>query len=137
MRPKRLHHGIMSGIDELDELIRVTGAEVIDYFGKERCCGGPLRGTSEMHDDLSRELIRQKLFAMKEAGAQCVVTVCPLCFLQLDSGQLDIKRSFKEEYNIPVLHFAELLRLAMGMELSDWEIKSHRIPLKSILENWR
>jgi len=61
------------------------------------------------------------------------VTVCPFCYLELDMGQIEIKRHSKEEYNLPVLNFAELLRVAMGMDLEDWELKAHRIPITSIL----
>jgi heterodisulfide reductase subunit B len=48
-------------------------------------------------------------------------------------GQIEIKRHVKEEYDLPVLSFAELLRIAMGMNLEDWEIKTHRIPITKIL----
>lgn len=130
-KPKRLHLGVAWQFGALDELVRATGAETIYYDKRDMCCGGPLRG---VNDDLARPLVRQKMMGLKDAGAQCVVTVCPFCFLQFDLGQLEVKRHFKEEYNIPVLHFVELLRLAMGIKLADWEIKSHRIPLDSVLK---
>jgi len=131
-KPKRLHFGLIRGYRALDELVRTTGAETVDYDKKEMCCGGPLRG---VNDELARPLARQKLACLKSAGAQCVITLCPFCFLQFDLGQLEVKRHYKEEYNLPALHFVELLRLAMGMKLSDWEIKSHRIPLDQILKD--
>jgi len=130
-KPKRLHLGVEWGFGALDELVEATGAETIEYDNKEMCCGGPLRG---IDDELARPLVRQKLIGLKNAGVDCVVTLCPFCFLQFDLGQLEVKRHFKEEYNLPVLHFAELLRMAMGIKLEDWEIKSHRIPLDSILK---
>jgi heterodisulfide reductase subunit B len=49
-------------------------------------------------------------------------------------GQIEIKRHLKEEYNLPVLSFAELLRMAMGMRLEDWELKAHRIPITKIID---
>ena len=131
-KPKRIHLGGLRGFAALDELVEATGAETIDYQRKEMCCGGPLRG---INDELARDVARIKLTNMKNAGVECIVTVCPFCFVELDSGQLEIKRHFKEEYNLPVLHFAELLRMAMGMKLTDWEIKSHRIPLDQVLKD--
>ncbi len=95
------------------------------------CCGGPLRG---INDELAMQVARQKLIQLKNAEVQCIVTVCPFCYVEFDLGQLEIKRHFKEEYNLPVLHFIELLRMAMGMKLEDWEIRSHRISLDTILE---
>lgn len=131
-KPKRLHLGFRKEFGALDELVRATGAETVDYDRREMCCGGPLR---DIDDELSRTVARQKLMDIKKADVQGIVTVCPFCFLQFDLGQLEIKRHFKEEYNLPVLHFVELLRMAMGMKLESWEIKSHRIPLSSILKD--
>lgn len=130
-KPKRLHFEVVRGFGALDELVRATGAESIDYHRKEMCCGGPLRG---IDDELAMQVARQKLIHLKDAGVQCIVTVCPFCYVEFDLGQLEIKRNFKEKYNLPVLHFVELLRMAMGMKMEDWEIRSHRIPLNTILE---
>jgi len=130
-KPKRIHFGAVRGFRALDELVRATGAESIEYDRKEMCCGGPLRG---VNDEFARQVARLKLTNIKNAGVQCIVTVCPFCYVELDLGQLEIKRRFKEEYNLPVLHFAELLRMAMGMTLEDWEIKSHKIPLNQVLK---
>lgn len=129
-KPKRIHFGVRE-FDALDELVRAMGAETVSYERREMCCGGPLRG---VNDELARDVARIKLTNMKNAGAECIVTVCPFCFLELDLGQLEIRRHYKEEYNLPVIHFAEFLRMAMGMELDDWEIKSHRTPLEPILK---
>ena len=128
-RPKRIHFGERMGITALDKLVDATGAESIAYEKKEACCGGPLRGVD---DEIALQVAKQKLDCMKSAGVDCIVTVCPFCFLELDMGQLEIKRHFKEEHNLPVLHFAELLRIAMGMKLEDWEIKAHRIPITGL-----
>jgi len=131
VRPKMIHPTLAVSPETLDKLVRATGAETVDYDKKGVCCGGPLRG---VNDEISRQLTRQKLQGMKEAGANCVVTVCPFCFIQFDLGQLEIKRDFKEEYNLPVLHFVELLSLATGLEIKDWKMRDHRIPLDSVYE---
>ena len=129
-KPKRIHFGEWMGITALDELVEATGAISIGYERKEACCGGPLRG---VNDEVALRVAKQKLDGMKNSGAECVVTVCPFCYIELDMGQLEIKRHLTEEYNLPVLHFAELLRVAMGMKLEDWEIRAHRIPITKIL----
>ena len=130
-KPKRIHFELLRGFNELDALVQATGAESIPYERKEMCCGGPLR---DINDDLSRSISRDKLRALKDAEVQAAVTVCPFCFLQLDLGQLEVKRHFNEEYNLHVVHFVELLRLGMGMKLEDWEIKAHRIPITDLFK---
>jgi len=132
-RPKRIHFGEWMGVTALDELVEATGARSIAYEKKEACCGGPLRG---INDEVASHVARQKLDVIKASGADCIVTICPFCYIELDMGQLEMKRHIhldQEEYNLPVLHFAELLRMAMGMKLEDWEVRAHRIPITRIL----
>jgi heterodisulfide reductase subunit B len=114
----------------LDELVQATGAVSIPYERKEACCGGPLRG---INDEVALNVARQKLDSMKAAGVDGIITVCPFCYLEMDMGQLEIKRHLQQEYDLPVLNFAELLRMAMGMRLEEWEVKAHRIPITRIL----
>jgi len=130
-KPKRIHFELIRGYRALDELVEATGAESVQFERREMCCGGPLR---DIDDDLARQVSRQKLITLKNADVQSIVTICPFCYLQLDTGQLEVKRHFNEEYNLPVLHFIELLKMAMGMKLEDWEIKSHRIPIDNIIK---
>ena len=129
-KPKRIHFGEWMGITALDKLVEATGAKSIAYERKEACCGGPLRG---INDDVASQVAKQKLDSMKSSGAECIVTVCPFCHIELDMGQLEAKRHSQEEYNLPVLHFAELLRTAMGMKLEDWEIRAHKISITKTL----
>jgi heterodisulfide reductase subunit B len=129
-KPKRLHSSQQTGTLALDQLVEATGAISVPYERKEACCGGPLRG---INDEVALQVAKQKLDSMKAAGVDSIVTVCPFCYLELDIGQIEIKRHLKEEYNLPVLNFAELLRVAMGMDLEDWEYKAHRIPITKVL----
>jgi heterodisulfide reductase subunit B len=130
-RPKRIHFGELTSNLALDELVEATGAKSVAYERKEACCGGPLRG---INDDVALRVAKQKLDSMKAAGVDAIVTVCPFCYIEMDMGQLEIRRNLKETYDLPVLHFAELLRLAMGMKLEDWEIRAHRIPITQLLD---
>jgi len=129
-KPKRIHFGERTGVSALDELVQATGAVSIPYERKEACCGGPLRG---IKDDVALSVAKQKLDSMKNAGAKGIVTVCPFCFIEMDMGQIEIKRHSSEDYSLPVLSYAELLRLAMGIKLEDWEIRAHRVPITGLL----
>jgi len=129
-KPKRLHFEQWMGITALDELVEATGAKSVYYEKKEACCGGPLRG---VNDEVALHVAKQKLDSIRAAGVDSIVTVCPFCYRELDMGQIEIERHVKEKYDLPVMNFAELLRLAMGMDLEDWELKAHRIPITKIL----
>lgn len=98
--------------DILDEMIELTGAESVDYITKDKCCGNVLRGLDEK---ISVEISREKLQELKEVNVDCMITICPACHIQYDLGQMEIKTKYKEEYGIPVLHYPQLLGLALGL----------------------
>jgi heterodisulfide reductase subunit B len=114
----------------LDELVELTGAISVPYMYKTKCCGSPLKSVS---DQLANRLARDKLFNAHQAKADCFVTVCPSCFLQLDLGQLVIRRKYNESYDLPVLHYPELLALAMGMDSKEIGLHTHRIRTDNII----
>jgi heterodisulfide reductase subunit B len=114
----------------LDEMIEVTGAESVDYVTKDKCCGNVLRGLEER---LSLEISRQKLADIKEEGADCMITICPACHIQYDLGQMEIKTKYKETYDIPVLHYPQLLGLAMGISADDLGIPFLKVKADEML----
>ncbi|MFW6117032.1 MAG: CoB--CoM heterodisulfide reductase iron-sulfur subunit B family protein [Thermoproteota archaeon] len=114
-----------------DNLIEALGAESIDYRDKLECCGGLLRGYA---DDLALNIARKKLINTTKAGADCISTLCPFCFMTLDMGQLMIKSKFKEEYNMPIIHYTELLSLALGFNPEKLALNSHKIKVDKVIE---
>lgn len=115
----------------LDELVEMTGAKSLDYIDKNMCCGNVLRGLEE---EVSVSMAREKLKRVKDANADCMTTVCPACHLQYDIGQLEIKSKYKEEYNIPVLHYPQLLGLALGLGPEELGINLLKAKANTVLE---
>jgi len=114
----------------LENLIETLGAESVEYRNKLKCCGGLLRGIS---DDLALNLAREKLANTTKAGADCIATLCPFCFVALDIGQMQIKVKFQEAYDMPVLHYSELLALALGIDPKELSLQTHKIKTDKIL----
>ncbi len=114
----------------LEDLIETLGAKSIEYKNKLKCCGGLLRGVS---DNLALDLARDKLANTSKAGADCIATLCPFCFVALDIGQIQIRGKLQEDYNIPVLHYSELLALALGIDPKDLALETHKIKTDKIL----
>jgi heterodisulfide reductase subunit B len=116
----------------LKDLVAVTGAEVIEYPLWKQCCGATVLPVDE---PLAIRLARDKLKSMKEAGAQFATVVCPACGNQLDLQQLDLKNTYGEEYNIPILHYPQILGLAMGLSEDEIGLYLNRVPAEPILEH--
>ena len=117
----------------LDELVEVLGAKSIPYRDKMMCCGagGGLKSSSP---DVSMDMAKEKLENMKNAGADCIVTPCSFCHLQFDRGQIDVEKQFGVTYNLPVLHYVQLLGLALGLDPEKLGLYSNAIPADPILK---
>ncbi len=114
-----------------DELIETLGAESIQYRNKLKCCGGLLRGYA---DDIALDIARDKVVNATKAGADCISTLCPFCFVTLDIGQILMRGKFKEEYNMPILHYTELLSLSQGVNPKELALETHKIRVDKILD---
>jgi Fe-S oxidoreductase len=87
-------------VQEPRDLLAIAGLEYLPARDEDVCCG--MGGTfSTDFPELSAELLKQKLDAVEETGADLLVTDCPGCVLQLRGG-MD-KRGGK----IEVKHIAE------------------------------
>ena len=64
--------------------------------------------------ETSFKMTEYKLDRIHKAGVDCIIDACPFCHLQYDAAQVELKRSGKD-YQIPVLHFTQLLGLALGL----------------------
>jgi len=115
----------------LEDLIEALGADSVEYRDKLKCCGGLLRGIS---DDLALDLARDKIVNTTKAGAECIATLCPFCFVALDIGQIQVKSKFSEVYDMPILHYSELLALALGVDPKELALRSHKIKIDKVLE---
>ena len=54
-------------------------------------------------------------------GADCIVTVCPMCEMNLEAFQKPISKALEEDLGIPVLYLPQLMGLAF--DLPEKELK--------------
>ena len=97
----------------LDELVASLGADVVSWPLKAHCCGSSLVMSEQ---ELALELINKLLRNAQENGAQCLVTPCPLCQINLDAYQSQVNSKFKTHYHLPVLFLTQLIGVALGIK---------------------
>lgn len=114
----------------LKSLIEVTGAKCLDYLDETECCGAPIVG---VNDKIPLSLSRDKLSHMKAVKAEAVITVCPFCHMMLDTNQSRIERMFDETYGMPVLHYPQLLGLAIGFTADELALKELRVDASKLV----
>ena len=68
----------------LQLLIEALGGTVVDYAGQYKCCGFPI---ITMNKEASLKQAGRHLGDAVDAEADCLVTPCPLCHLNLDLQQ--------------------------------------------------
>ncbi len=116
--------------ETMDKLVKVLGAEPIDWPLKARCCGGSLTGTiQEAGLRLNRALLKEA----KRRGADLVTTCCPLCQHNLECYQARINRMYDEDIDIPVAYFTQLMGIALGCD--ERELGMHRLMKKPSLKH--
>ena len=117
--------------DSLERIIEACGGEPIDYPAKIKCCGFPIIQARE--ETALQELI-QPIEQAKEAGADAMVTPCPLCHLSLDAWQTKLKKQTGKDFQMPILHLSQLIGVAAGLTDSELKFKRHIVSVDPVLE---
>ena len=115
----------------MDILLKNLGAQTLDWNYKTECCGAALAMSNE---DIVLRLVNKILADAIYAGANCIVTACPLCHFNLDMRQKKVNKAYGTAYNIPVFYFTQLVGLAIGLKAEDLSLKDHFIDTKNVLK---
>jgi heterodisulfide reductase subunit B len=94
----------------MEPLIEALGAEVHPWAVGAKCCGAALMTTKK---EVALELTGGILEAAQ--GADCIVTVCPMCQMNLEAYQGAISDAAGKDLGISVLYLPQLMGLAFGL----------------------
>lgn len=109
----------------LDEIVTALGGEAQDWSYKIDCCGADLGMT---HGKIAKDLADRICGSALEAGADCVMTSCGLCQINLD-----MKQTGKNGQKIPVLYFTELMGIAFDIQGRAAWWRKHVVPARPML----
>jgi heterodisulfide reductase subunit B2 len=109
----------------LDKILNTLGADARPWSYKTDCCGGSL---TISRTDLVGKMVDKLMSMAREAGANCVVTACPVCMANLDMRA-------GEHVRLPVFYFTELIALALGLQGPESWFKLHNVDPRPLLKS--
>jgi succinate dehydrogenase / fumarate reductase cytochrome b subunit len=115
----------------LAQLIEALGGTVIDYAGSHKCCGFPI---ITMNKTASLKQAGRHLGDAIDADADCLVTPCPLCHLNLDLQQPLAAAVVGRQLGMPVLHLPQLVGLALGLSPKELGMGRHIVKPKTVID---
>jgi succinate dehydrogenase / fumarate reductase cytochrome b subunit len=115
----------------LAQVIEALGGTVIEYAGSHKCCGFPI---ITMNKEASLKQAGRHLGDALDAEADCLVTPCPLCHLNLDLQQPVAERYVGRRLGMPVLHLPQLVGLALGLEPKELGFNKHIVKPSSVID---
>jgi succinate dehydrogenase cytochrome b subunit len=115
----------------LQQVIDALGGTVIDYAGSHKCCGFPI---ITMNKTASLKQAGRHLGDAVDAQADCLVTPCPLCHLNLDLQQPAAESLIGRRLRMPVLHLPQLVGLALGLEPDQLELARHVVKPTAVID---
>lgn len=101
----------------MEPVIKAAGAKIHPWNMGGRCCGASHMTTKP---EVSLELVAAILKAAR--GADAIVTVCPMCQMNLEAYQKKISRMCKEDMSMTILYLPQFLGLALGLSEKDLRI---------------
>lgn len=115
----------------LERIIEACGGEPVDYPAKIKCCGFPI---IQAREQVALGELIQPLEQALEAGADAMVTPCPLCHLSLDAWQSKLEKQTGRRLQMPILHLSQLIGVAAGFGEAELRFRRHVVPVRPVLE---
>jgi len=115
----------------MDIICEKIGAKPVDWNYKTDCCGA----SATVNDtDVALRLMSNIMKDAIARGANCFVTTCPMCQLNLDVYQDMVREKYGIQQRLPVYFITELLGIALGLSDKDLQIDRHLIDSTGLLK---
>jgi heterodisulfide reductase subunit B len=108
----------------MTRILQALGADVRPWSYAVDCCGG---SASLPRVDIATKLVSGLVEHAREAGAEAIVTACPMCQMNLEMRQA-------RHPQLPILYFTELMGLAFDLPASSSWWGKHLIDPTPVLK---
>lgn len=115
----------------METVCKALGAKPIEWGYKTDCCGA----SASVNDTDQALVLMYRIFKDAIArGANCFVTTCPMCQLNVDAYQVKVYERYGLSKSMPVYFITELLGIAMGMSPAELQIDRHFVDAVGLLK---
>lgn len=117
--------------ETLDRLLEALGGTVVDFPLKAACCGGHI---PQISPETAYTLIHELISSAANRGADAIVTLCPMCQMNLDAYQTQANNQYGTNYSMPVLYFTQMMGLAFGLSSKELGFGQELVSGQAILD---
>ncbi|SFM97786.1 heterodisulfide reductase-related iron-sulfur binding cluster [Thermodesulforhabdus norvegica] len=120
----KVNGAIMFDEQSIQSILENLGVTGVKWPHVHRCCGTYLTGAiPEIVEELACRIVN----GAAEAGAEAIITVCAMCHFNLETrGQ--------KFTVLPILHFTEILSIALGIRPPGWWFRRHLVSPVNLLK---
>ncbi|MBI5588090.1 MAG: CoB--CoM heterodisulfide reductase iron-sulfur subunit B family protein [Deltaproteobacteria bacterium] len=115
----------------MEATIKALGADPVEYRGKTKCCGFQV---DLVNEETAETMTATRLLDGKAKGANCFVTPCPFCHINLDNYQNLAEKRVSKKISMPVFHLAQLVGLSLGLSAEELGLSRHMVSPESVLK---
>jgi len=118
--------------EKIDIILEALGAKTVKFATKLECCGFCAR----LQAEIGEKLVEDKMTELceLEEDVDGLIAVCPACTTQLDRKEKIVARRTGKELDIPVLYLAEVMAIALGIQLEDLSLKNRSVKPTKLIE---
>ncbi len=106
----------------MEAVVSALGAKPVEWSCKTECCGA---GMTMAKTETVLELSGRILTNAASHGANCLVTACPMCHVNLDMKQSAIEESLGRKLNLPVYYLSDMVGMALGLSTTELGVDRH------------
>ena len=117
--------------ESMDQILRALGIVTLDWSYKTDCCGASFATT---RTDIVLKLCHEILEGARSVGADVIAVACPLCHMNLDTRQKEIKTAYGMNYELPILYFTQLMGIGLGLSSQELMLGNNFITTDRLLE---
>ena len=114
LRPEKATQNRESSVNpkSFETVVEALGAKIVPFEKRLDCCGFHASYPAvKSVQKMSSQIVNNA----DENGADCIVTPCPLCQMQLDIYQERYQDAQNSGARVPIIHLSQLVGLALGL----------------------